>query len=365
MSGQVFQTEVVRKYLPSSSGLGVIEPWNSSRKDFKVIEGVEVYPESLRSAVEHVDRFFPQMFSILPSILGSAIRIHLQVNVPIVQKHWVHASDLREKKIVTRDLIPDQKGLIRIDDLLEQGVVISSESIVATWYYESRVLVLGSENFSRCRQEFWRELQVSSLLFELQNAQFTPEFQKVCALGATLSKETFVQGLEEIEFSTKALTCGRLRRLSLEQEFNEGFNFCRFLYDDFELFYLHQQAVNHSTFYAKYHDDTFRTEVKRPYQGTWEVAFPPPAKDGTLSVEQEELLKVLSLHLEAINDTGELRERKEREMYERIAKIQKCASWGVRGYQNIWRNLQFFQTKYATYVRCASPDRVVHLITDS
>lgn len=359
MVTQVFQTEVARDYFPKSSE--ALKSQQASKKNIAVVKGVELYPEALSGAVMHVNQFAPQMFSILPSILGRRIQIHLQVDVPIVRKGYVRASDLKEKNITTRDLIPDKKGLIRVDDLFKQGVVVSPENFVAQWEPEVCILSLSSAHFSRYHQEYWRDVQVSSLLFELQNAQFTPELQSI--EGRSLSKEDFVKRFEEIEFTTTALTCARLQRLSDAKEFNDGFNFCSYTYDNFELFYLHQQALNHSYPYAQFHDEQLKTETHLPYKGTWAVPLPLPSKDGTLSDEQILLQKVLTCHLDALYDSQkEFRDKKQRELEQLITGIQEHALAGKKCYQNVWENIQFFQGRYEAYVQSSSPDRVLHLV---
>lgn len=375
MVTQVFQTEIARHYFPTHSKM--LQATGDSKKSDAIIEGVEIYPEALSTAVMYVNQFFPQMFSILPSILDRRIQIHLQVDVPILNKAYVRASDLTEKNITVRDLTPDKKGLMRVKDLFKQGVVVSPENFVARWDCETCVLSLSSAYFSRYRQEYWRDVQVSSLLFELQNAQFTPEYQDVAKEGRSTSKEQFVERFEEIEFTTKAITCARLKRLSEEQEFDEMFNSYSFTYKNFELFYLHQQAVNHSTPYAQFHDNTFKTEVNLPYKGTWAVPFPPPLKDGSLSSEQTLLQKVLTCHLDALYDTQkEYREKKQQELKQLITEIQESARGlgekeeldesdfdGVECYQNVWKNIQFFQTRYEAYVQSSSPSLVVNLVS--
>jgi hypothetical protein len=362
MSLQVLQSETLT--VPSFPTELLQEFQADSTKKFTSMPST-VFPEVLQEAVKRVDRCFPQMFEILPSILDSqSIRIQVQVDLTIVKKKFVRASDLFAKNIAIPGLEPNAKGLFCVDDLSERGIVVQADNgFKAHWDFQNCALTLRHSYYSRYSETDQIHSQVASMMFELQNAQFSPEFQKIWEEGAQVSKEKFVRSLEEIEFTTSRLTFFRLDRMAKKHAFKDIFNTCRYMYESFPLYYLHQQALNHSYQYAKAHDIRFKTEVSCPYQGTWKVPFPKPSEDGTLSHEQQILARILSDHLEAIYEPDErYRAQKEREMYLAIAEVKATAAKGYQWCQNIWENLQFFQEEYNKYVSEAMPARVVHLI---
>ena len=361
MTPQVLQAETLRApALPA----GWEQQFRSSTKKFTSIPSIGVFPEALQEAVERVNGCFPQMFEILPPLLDDSLRVQVQVDLPIVKKKFVEASALFGKKITVSGLTPDEKGLFSIDELFHRGIVVQPDNgFKAHWDFNNCTLNLRHSAYSQYSGEDQVHAQVVSLLFELQNAQFSQEFREIWKSGTKFSKEAFIRKLEEIEFTTTRLTFFRLDRMAEEDEFNDDFNSYRYMYRSFPLYYLYQQALNHSYQYAQAHDTRFKTEIRRPYQGTWKVPFPQPSKEGKLSLEQTTIARILSDHLDAIYDPNQnFRAQKEREVRIAVADAKRFADMGDPRCQSIWENLQFFQEKYVEYVSEKNPERVVNLI---
>ena len=327
------------------------------------IQGVEVYPDHLYEAITRIQRCVPEMFSILPVLLKRSIKILVEVEVPVSQNGYVALSALIEKNISIPGL--RAKKQVHENQLMEKGIAVRSNApFVAHWNYESCTLALRHsyyDHFSEGRRIFF---QIGSLLFELQNAQWSQEFHKIWSQGAQQTKEEFVKRLEEIEFTTHRLTANRLSDMAKHEEFDENFNQFRFMYEHFPLYYLHQQAMNHSQAYAKSHDARYKTALDHPYCGTWAVPFPVPSISGELHVEQTSVSKILTHHLDAIYGlSASYRAEYERRLHNAVDAVKQSASEGDQGAQNVIKNLRFFQEEYNQYVIQAKPSRVVNLLT--
>jgi hypothetical protein len=330
----------------------------------KTYPGIALYPEELREAIDKIHRCFPEVFRVLSAQFEKGISIEVQVDLPIVKKEFVKASDLKKRNIQVGDLVPDTKGLFSIDDLYVRGIKVgpSHEGFKAYWDFGKRTLTLGHAHYSQYKADAIYK-QVFSLLFELQNAQYTSLFEALFQKGSQISKANFVRGFETIEFSTTRLTFHRLERMEEEGEFDEVYNQSRYMYPDLSLYYLHQQAVGHSGNYGRIHDTAFGTEKRTPYQGTWKVPFPSPDREGTLSQEQFLLARILSDHIEALYEPNQrVRTQKETELQASICAVREGASAGFALHKHLLANLEHFQGEYRKYVDREKPQRVINLI---
>ena len=238
------------------------------------------YPEILQTPMQFIQQEFPELLRVIQGTLGVSFKIFLNVDLT-AQEGPDLAQELEEKGICPEGL----KGKKDISlETLESAGIISSPFKGAAWDFKKKAIHLSYAEFGGHQPKMWNALQVKDLLFEMQNACFTPLFEELYETENPLPIEQYVRRVEEIEFKSTALTYHRMDRLKFGR-----INVYRLTYlESFELHYLYQQTWGHADNIAEKYRKHFKADVV--FQGTWQ----PPLRSHT---QKRQLTEVLTMHL--------------------------------------------------------------------
>ena len=223
--------------------------------------------------------------------------------------------------------------LLRVMHLVIGGsiqVSIVQADFLARWDFGLKEIWIGRKHFNK-DQEYG---PIMDLLFEMQNACYTELFIMAKKKAPQLSVQEYVRKIEEIEWNTCKLTCARLESLS-EEDFPREINDLLNTYvEDFELYYLHQQASGHSYVIADRYRWIPGVKNLRSYEGTWKRPFGRDDRSGKI------LYELLILHLTAIRTGhGEETLREKIRIIESYAQDEKWA-------EDVLVNLKWFSEKF-------------------